>query len=503
MSTNINFDKKLGITGGTGISLPSSTPPSFQDIYSYQFDGVDDYVDMSNPSNLNFDADDAFSISVWFKRSSDANSVTIVQKSLGSPDFNGYTLFIYQDKVYFRIRKNASLQHQIISNNTHPFNLWVHYIVTYDGLRSGSGQGLNLYQDGIKLTNVSRTGNFATGSAQTSANFSVGSLESTSDSFFNGNIDEVAVFNSELSASDITSIYNGGVPNDITSLSPLSWWRMGESASWNGSNWTLTDQGSGGNNATSQNMIEASRVTDVPPNPFTNTLSTIFDGVDDAIVIGTTSLGITSAISVSAWVKIPTTNTGGGGTNIQVIACEDTTSSGQRNWNMFWRGTGSNYFAFVIHHTNLSSSSVKSTGIIPNDGQWHNLVGTFDGTTNANGLKLYIDGNLNVQGTAGSTGINSFTSSEPNIGRITNQNVWNFEGNIDEVAVWNSDQSANASTIYNGGEPNDLNDLSTPPLSWWRMGDGSTYPTINDEIGGNDGTMTNMTSANFVNDVPT
>jgi hypothetical protein len=246
-------------------------------------------------------------------------------------------------------------------------------------------------------------------------------------------------------------------------------------------------------------------ILNVQGSSFASTNSFTFDGIDDFVGIGATSLGITSAISVSAWVKIPTTNTGGGGTNIQVIACEDTTSSGQRNWNMFWRGTGSNYFAFVIHHTNLSASSVVSTGIIPNDGQWHNLVGTFDGTTNANGLKLYIDGDLNVQGTAGSTGINSFTSTELNIGRITGQNVWNFLGNIDEVSVWDSDQSTNISTIYNSGVPNDISSLS--PLSWWRMGDeanltGGVWTLTDQGSGGNDGTSNAMDENNRVLDTP-
>ena len=241
------------------------------------------------------------------------------------------------------------------------------------------------------------------------------------------------------------------------------------------------------------------------PESIFNRFSFEFDGTDDFVGVGTTSLGITNSITVSAWVKIPTTNTGGGGTNIQVIACEDTTAGGKRNWNMFWRGTGSNYFAFVIHHTNLSASSVVSTGIIPNDGQWHNLVGTFDGTTNANGLKLYIDGDLNVQGTAGSTGINSFTSTELNIGRITGQNVWNFLGNIDEVSVWDSDQSTNISTIYNSGVPNDISSLS--PLSWWRMGDeanltGGVWTLTDQGSGGNDGTSNAMDENNRVLDTP-
>ena len=60
-------------------------------------------------------------------------------------------------------------------------------------------------------------------------------------------MDEVAIFGSELSGSDITAIYNSGVPADLTSYSPVGWWRMGENNSGTGT--TITDQGSGGNDA--------------------------------------------------------------------------------------------------------------------------------------------------------------------------------------------------------------------------------------------------------------
>jgi len=69
--------------------------------------------------------------------------------------------------------------------------------------------------------------------------------------------------------------------------------------------------------------------------PFANTKSLSFDGVDDYVKIGTQSLGITAAISLSAWVKIPTTNTGGGGTNIQEVVCEDSAGGSARNWVMY------------------------------------------------------------------------------------------------------------------------------------------------------------------------
>ena len=77
-----------------------------------------------------------------------------------------------------------------------------------------------------------------------------------------------------------------------------------------------------------------------------------------------------------------------------------------------------------------------------------------------------------------------------------------FLGNLDEVAIWNSDQSANIGSIYSVSGAVDLSSLS--PISWWRMGDGDTYPTLTDNgSGGNNGTMTNMVSGDIVTDVPT
>ena len=45
------------------------------------------------------------------------------------------------------------------------------------------------------------------------------------------------------------------------------------------------------------------------PNPFTNTLSTSFDGVDDYVEIGSPASiqNLTSEITISAWIKAPRT----------------------------------------------------------------------------------------------------------------------------------------------------------------------------------------------------
>ena len=75
---------------------------------------------------------------------------------------------------------------------------------------------------------------------------------------------------------------------------------------------------------------------------------------------------------------------------------------------------------------------------------------------------------------------------------------------VDELAIFNSDQSANISDIYNSGSPFDLSTLTTEPTHWWRMGDGDTYPNLQDSgtAGNCVFVMYNMTSADIVNDVP-
>ena len=54
-----------------------------------------------------------------------------------------------------------------------------------------------------------------------------------------------------------------------------------------------------------------------------------------------------------------------------------------------------------------------------------------------------------------------------------------YAGLIDEVAMWDSDQTTNLASI--SGEPSNLGTLT--PLHWWRMGDNDsgTGTTITDQ----------------------
>jgi len=472
---------------------------------SILFDGTDDYVTVADANNLSFGngtTDSPFSISFWTKIAPTSQLTNVfLGKDSGSTN-REYAIGMFggSRKIRFFIKnQGGNNQQSIDSTNTIADNTWYHIVVTYDG-RGGSNaaDGMTIYIDGNAEVSTNVIKQTYTAMNNTSADFTIGKYNAAF-SIIEADFDEVAVFNSKLSTSDVTSIYNSGVPNDISNLNPISWWRMGDGDTYP----TLIDRGSGNNNGTMTNMTTTSIVDDVP---LYSNKSFTFDGTDDFIGVGTTSLGITNSISVSAWVKIPTTNTGGPAPNIQEIICEDTTGGVGRNWALFWRhlSASNKNFYFNVFHTDGSSTSVQSTGIVPNDNQWHHVMGTFDGTTNVNGLKLYVDGTL-FQTTAGSTGIRSTSSVEPSIGSLTNGSSWFFEGNIDEVVVWDSDQSTNVSTIYNNGIPNDISCLS--PLSWWRMGedatfDGTNWAIVDNGSGGNDATSQNMGLSSISNDVP-
>ena len=73
---------------------------------------------------------------------------------------------------------------------------------------------------------------------------------------------------------------------------------------------------------------------------------------------------------------------------------------------------------------------------------------------------------------------------------------------VEELAVWNSDETTNVADIYNSGSTHDLTALASSPAHYWRMGDGDTYLTIQDNVGTAHFVMYNMTAADIVTDAP-
>lgn len=104
---------------------------------------------------------------------------------------------------------------------------------------------------------------------------------------------------------------------------------------------------------------------------------------------------------------------------------------------------------------------------------WYHIMITYDGGTSTSGMGLFVDGVsktlTSAREDASFTGNNSTSATAVNVGRAYNGNSGVLGGLVDEIAFWETDQSANISSIYTGTTPVDLSGLSTPPNDWFRF----------------------------------
>ena len=250
--------------------------------------------------------------------------------------------------------------------------------------------------------------------------------------------------------------------------------------------------------------------------PFSNTKSVQFNNQDylgaNASLLDSTlgrtgnGSGSSDAWTIGFWLK-PTNSTTG--RVLFYYGSNDTTNGGY----IELRLTSSNKVRLQYGSNNNHIKILAPTAVSINT--WQYVTVTYDGgTTGASSgdindyysrFSIYIDG---VSQTTNNSNSNygwsgAISGQNLRVGKLVSGNTLNGE-KIDELAIWNSDQSANIATIYNSGTPFDLSTLGTEPKHWWRMGDGDTYPNLQDS--GTEANCTfvmyNMTSADIVNDVP-
>lgn len=236
----------------SGDDAGGGTP--FENQYSVDFDGANDYIDCGGASDFSFNngsgTDSAFSISAWVKFDG-INRARAVSKDNGTGS-REYLFGTNNSNKVNMILGDGSNNLDIQNNATINTSDWFHIVATYDGSKSISGLKVYVNADASNVTDVS-VGTYS-GMPQSTGNLNIGRFGKT-HSVFDGLVDEVAVFSKELTALDVTNIYNTGFPNDIgtngLNLDPLGWWRMGDNDGGTGT--TITDQGSGGNNGTLTN----------------------------------------------------------------------------------------------------------------------------------------------------------------------------------------------------------------------------------------------------------
>jgi hypothetical protein len=222
---------------------------------------------------------------------------------------------------------------------------------------------------------------------------------------------------------------------------------------------------------------------------FSNTQSIELDGIDHYINIGyIAELNNASAFTYSGWYKQTTLDQ-------ERFLMGFFVDAG--NWfGLYTWSDGNMYIHFKDGGVNKYGAFDYSTLVTANT--WFNIIIVFNGSgsTNADRLKCYIDGTqatlsfVGTQPTTTPSGANNLTLCKMDSFSQT------FLGKADELALWNTDESANISEISNA--PIDLSTYS--PLGWWRF-EGTGTTATDSGSGGNDGTLENTPTRST--DVPT
>ena len=216
--------------------------------YSFEFDGVNDYVNIPNNTELNFSS--AYSVSFWIKTTSAALLSPISNQSK-------FLIRLYAPANQIRLQLYDGSNGFLNLDNTQVFNdgKWHHIAFTTEA--TTTADKIIVYFDGVALTNKGTQLNV--GSHLSAFAYEIGRNSGTWN--FNGGIDEVSIYDSELSASEINDIYNGGEPTTISGA--VAHYKMGEEATFSSGVWTVPDA-VGSNDGTSANMTIEDRVGTAP-----------------------------------------------------------------------------------------------------------------------------------------------------------------------------------------------------------------------------------------------
>jgi hypothetical protein len=223
--------------------------------------------------------------------------------------------------------------------------------------------------------------------------------------------------------------------------------------------------------------------------PVENTYAVEFDGVDDYAentVIPYATLGGT--FSFAFWIK-PIINSNGH----RYISCR---GGGATGYFEITKNTNESLKFYFQGTSGTSGQKTTSAGTFP-DNEWHHCVLTWNGST----LKIFVDGVLNKSDSSYS---GSMMGKHLRCGGYQGGGL-NTNVILDELAFWDKRLSATeVSEVYGEAIIQDLSALSTSSdlVHWWRMGDGDTFPTLQDSVGSLNMTMYNMTASDITTDTP-
>ena len=485
-SANTNGGLSSGMTASNRVL---SNLPKAASRYVFNFTGLDNWIDLG-VGTLPFNADVTdFSVSCWVKSTQfgvSGSNFVVFSNGFGNAQ-GGINLGSTGSNVTLTLQQisgGATIKN-IATSNFSTTN-WNHVLVT---VTSG---GVNA--DRLKVYVNGNVFDFAMSDSPVkfpdlAANqkpFTIGSRNGVIPTV--GEFSNFSTFNKTLTAAEAAIVYNNGSPNDISSLSPVGWWKLNSQDTFDGTDWTIKDY-AGSNDGTSVGMTSANLVlSDLPSeNAGYSPYAIELNGTDENFVVDNSSKDLnTDFISISAWFfqDNPAANS-----SFPAIIINGFQGSGSSYWGLVMRPGNVVRVQLKLTDSNGNTAFVIQdiTETITTD-QWNHVAMTYDGTT----LKGYVNGveeTLSLVTSApGVTPI--VTSSGPILYSVPGMNSqdlligkrgtdsFRINGKLSNISIFSSGLStAQVATIYNNGIPGDISSLN--PLAWWELGSMMGFNGVN------------------------
>jgi hypothetical protein len=424
--------------------------------------------------------DTPFTVSAWVYNTSSTSKYRLLSKNNGG---NGYEYSISAGganalgSIEIYLYDSTGSGTYIGSKSTlHKPNEWVYVAFTYDA--SAAATGLKIYANGEQLTDTDVTVGSYTSMGIKTSKPNIG--RTATNVGCEGNVSNLTVFNSELTASQISTLFNFGTPETTPSFSPTLWFKLDNTTTGIQSAGSLTGasyNGTIGGSVTATSpagvaVIPSWKIPSALPITTTPNYTTALDfvggttaGSGHSIDISSyTGLSNTSAFTVSIWFKgedfstdwiFSTSIAGDFGSNVIGL---DLNNSGQLRPNILFNGT---------------SANISNVDIDLN--KWYHAAITYDGSTGI--ATMYVN-------TVAYAGTNNLGSTTPTFSnnlaiaalefRVASPSLgYYFDGLLSNMAIFNTALPATGSNsieaLYNNGTPLVSMSSFSSLQAWWKL----------------------------------
>ena len=434
----MSFNKKFFTTGGIVASTPSA-PAGLDPLQNFEtvtytgngstqkitgyirkgaaFNGSSSKIDLPNSLDL-ATGNNNFTVSFWVNTNDTSNDEIYISL------LRNYFFYVRKfstNEIYIELGNSDSVNTGVsLTQNT-----WTHIAVT-----KSSSTGLILYKGGTAVaTYSSKTGNIAAGGDPNQ----IGIYNNSSSYAVDGKIDQVRLFNTALN------------PTQVGELALEKYADPKKST---------TDYFGDGSGVALYELDEDANDTGVYPlgqGAIDSGQSGFFGGNNDRLTASNFSsvLGTNRAFTISGWFfPSSISNT------LDAITAWSTTGTTAANF-VLGRHSGGTW-QYRLGHANSNEIKVVFSDSYEVD-KWVHVAFTYDGSKNASGVTLYLNG---VAATVSSINDNNLTTNTDYPNFAIGYGAWNgdyYNGYVDQVRIYSSELSSS--------EVNDLANETNVPTS--------------------------------------